>query len=395
MDGDDLPDPFHRRKEKLDANTIMNMNPRGDSRGLSWLMAKTKSRFFQQSLDERRQIHLHLAALSAQPDLASMVRLLLGEDTITTTLCRSTVDIGQTLLHFVARTLGAQQVQFHRVYDVHLTKSRVEDPASHHRLQELLRLLQDLVAGGSRLHALGTPYKSPQTPFGTIMEGFTSTNRHNCSCLEDDSSDFTDRMLGSGCVDPFERVTTSLTIWLRVLYKSGVDLLEHGRRENRIQTSDLVQNTFQHTVWDPVARRRRESDYSMTFVYGSKPGDWQFFFREQMDDKFSEFWDMVDHPEWAFVIPGSWSDDYVFTASPPWEPLELETDSDDGFVHEFLDDNSRVMTKTESLGANCYVLAKAGRDRCSSMKISQSCIIGSLRSGHTNVSRICQRDISF
>ena len=48
------------------------------------------------------------------------------------------------------------------------------------------------------------------------------------------------------------------------------------------------------------------NSFSISFKYGPKPSDWQFYLIEQMDSSFEEFWNMVDHPEWA--MPGAWDE---------------------------------------------------------------------------------------
>jgi hypothetical protein len=103
---------------------------------------------------------------------------------------------------------------------------------------------------------------------------------------------------------------------LSLLYEAGIDLIDYGRGEQELVRSGQTTSR----CWLPIRRRaflltyqsldyyekQVGKDFSISFKYGSKPSDWQFWFIEQMNNSFAEFWDMVDHPERA--MPGSWDE---------------------------------------------------------------------------------------
>jgi hypothetical protein len=100
-------------------------------------------------------------------------------------------------------------------------------------------------------------------------------------------------------------------LWLRVLENAGIDLEEYGLEEKLQYQKGLVENICVFKVadrpkWNSGIAIPTMTIYSVLFRYGPTPSDWKFWLIEQMDDGFSEFWDMVDHPERA--MPGYWDE---------------------------------------------------------------------------------------
>jgi hypothetical protein len=43
----------------------------------------------------------------------------------------------------------------------------------------------------------------------------------------------------------------------------------------------------------------------ISFTYGPKPTDWQFWFTEELDKSFIEFWDIIEHLERSISVSNS------------------------------------------------------------------------------------------
>jgi len=88
-----------------------------------------------------------------------------------------------------------------------------------------------------------------------------------------------------------------LTTWLELLQNCGVDLVKYGRKEKNLHRANQTSPEFPTMRISPNLRL-------INFTYGAQPKDWKFWFIEVLEDWFSEFWDMVDHPERS--MPGAW-----------------------------------------------------------------------------------------
>jgi hypothetical protein len=307
--GVDLEDPFS-------PDNIKGAIFRGDSDLLYWLLEETQSLYRQQTLEGRILVALEICSLQDQPDLASLMRGLLGDQRITRIICHIKDGPHRTLLHCVSWHLGERYVRSPQTYDSLLngcqelipptTSQTCKDP-----IERLLILAFDLMASGSDIHALANRFshRGPwrETPLVAIFSGFISlfdisfpvgTPLHYASCIVLSPETLTTLRYPS-------KVLIPVFLWLTLLAKAGIDLLEYGRKEKlqyhcRYPSISSMRRSNE-TWWTP------QKALSFTLNYGSRLQDWEFWLIPPMDNSFREFWDMVDHPE--RVMPGYWDDE--------------------------------------------------------------------------------------
>jgi hypothetical protein len=129
-----------------------------------------------------------------------------------------------------------------------------------------------------------------------------------------------------------EDIATAIAIvWLEQLQTAGIDLVEYERKEKQIHIQKQVSKE-----WLPDRRDKGPFLRLISFKYGRKPADWQFWFTEVMESYFMQFWDMIDHPERA--LPCAWIDnenyglcsnyDAEYDPPPAWEDCDIVEESD-------------------------------------------------------------------
>ncbi|TGO57569.1 hypothetical protein BCON_0064g00390 [Botryotinia convoluta] len=103
----------------------------------------------------------------------------------------------------------------------------------------------------------------------------------------------------------------SIETWLDQIISVGIDLIEYGQWEKRMQDGNRL--------YDFISFRRSRYPYTiyhyvvslLSFTYGPKRSDWQFWFNIEPSFMCSgyleEFWDMVENPERQ--MPGAWNFD--------------------------------------------------------------------------------------
>jgi hypothetical protein len=99
--------------------------------------------------------------------------------------------------------------------------------------------------------------------------------------------------------------------WLRLLQMIGVDLEEYGHEEMSHHLENDVKRAFEYYSWRRLFGnqvRVIQCDRLVIFTYGSKFGDWEFWFVTQDDDSFVEFWSMIESPE--YPVPGAWKEEF-------------------------------------------------------------------------------------
>jgi len=253
---------------------------RGDAETFAWLLQFSNSTYQQQSLEECVLFALEVCGITHQPDMARLVRTILKGREMDETLCGVRDQFDTTLLHYVARSLGEL---LSGIYG-----SRVA------RLEDGLRLIRDLVKGGSELHAL-TDLRA--TPMHKVIEGY----------LNGASVDI---FIYHECLNQMAREArpTPLRTWLKQLKDSGVDLVKYGKKEHRFLECSYSNSEWWY--WEHWRRKRWEYVRSnlrlINFTYGPEPGDWKFWFAPIMKDYFLDFWEMINHPERA--TPGAWQE---------------------------------------------------------------------------------------
>jgi hypothetical protein len=302
--------------EEVSLDQHKNVRFRGHSMLVSWLRSETTCDYDQLDLKSRVCFAINICSVSRQPYVESLIRGLLDGYAIDSTICEISDQYGRTLLHSVSYHFGEQYHTSPQEYSnfiseklgVNRFRSQIQSKASV--LQSLLNFVSELVVAGSDLHALKSfPSRSEHfdTPLTTIIYGYQHSHYISCQdIIFFDANNFVE-------TNP-EKVLVTVFLWLRVLESAGIDLEEYGRKEKAIYQKGLVRNTYEY--WFPPPEREQPASgdiedpinmiYSFTFVYGPTPTDWKFWLIEQMDDSFSEFWDMVDHPERA--MPGYWDE---------------------------------------------------------------------------------------
>ena len=278
------------------------------------------------SIEERARLAIHLCARVFQRRAASLVRYLLPEPQAIVNMCRYKDPYNRTLINSAAWALGEQALratqssgklppqvsceQTERFYYGFNYDSQAESDC----LQDLLSLMKELIMAGSDLHVcaqrfdVNHPTWPKETPLSAIFSGFSNL----CEwCLEDRINYPGERGQFHLPVPAVNDVLIPVMMWLDLLYEAGIDLTDYGRTEKQLRWEGRTASQRKFSGW----RRRIPHLYhfywlgkniTISFKYGPKPSDWQFWLIEQMDESFAEFWDMVDHPERA--IPGAWDE---------------------------------------------------------------------------------------
>jgi hypothetical protein len=166
---------------------------------------------------------------------------------------------------------------------------RVEDA-----FQELQYIIRDLIAAGSNLHSFArrysrfTMHSNEETPLFAIFSsfGFASVICYQKRLYQDALQR---GIFPESSVTAITDVLVPVNKWLQLLYESAIDLELYGRKEKQLIRQHRTNNLWQTGVWRRGITKWHEIEkyFSINFVYGSKPSDWQFWFMEQMDDSFA------------------------------------------------------------------------------------------------------------
>jgi hypothetical protein len=177
-----------------------------------------------------------------QPDVASIMRGLLGDHQITPTLCHIREDLHRTLLHCISWSLGEQEFISPQIYRASL--NRRPAPATFQICKDptprLLILGFKLVATGSNIHALAYrcsyKVKRIQTSLTAIFQGFSDFHCIRCplgirfhypSCTVLSPEILATLPYPSDVFNPVFH-------WLTLLKNAGIDLLDYGRKEKLV-----------------------------------------------------------------------------------------------------------------------------------------------------------------
>jgi hypothetical protein len=292
---------------------------RGDSALLSWLISETQSDYYQRDLRSRVCLATAICSRSRQPYVESLIRGLLGSYTIESTVCGISDHCGRTLLHSALWHLGEQ---YHTSFKEYNSPASENSEGNYRRsphqnqssvFKSLLDFVSELAVASSDLHGCAQRWplqKALETPLIAIFTGFAREN-YLFSHPNFDINYSLFVVAKTGFETKPDKVLVVVFLWLQVLESAGIDLEEYGQKEKRLYQMDLATNLVDFNL---SSRSQRDYDiieristiYSIIFKYGPTPSDWKFWLIEQMDDSFSEFWDMVDHPERA--MPGYWDE---------------------------------------------------------------------------------------
>jgi hypothetical protein len=290
---------------------------RGDVSSLEWLLCRSKFALRELGFQERVELALKMIRPLWHFHFVSILRFILGKDSLCHMACNTTDKYGRTLLHFTAHHFSEYYAVFPYNYERRVNPGILNDqPGSNpqdvqlcrhdRQLSEVIELLRELILAGSNMHkpAPRQSMEYPLTPLQQVLGGFFfglesafrgsdgEANMHKYPSLESISSK-----------------PAPATIWLQILKGVGIDLEVYGRKERFILQKQVKPmfpfrmkgrdegGRFFYQVWKQL----------LTFTYGPEPSDWEFFFIDEMEDDFMEFWDMVDHPERA--MPGAWTVD--------------------------------------------------------------------------------------
>ncbi|TVY32214.1 hypothetical protein LSUB1_G008307 [Lachnellula subtilissima] len=303
----------HHRK--IDSLTLTFV---GEVDLFAWILRQSGCSFRNLSISERvdccTNLLFHNDAWVGlnQPDAAGLVRLVFENMKLDPTVCKTTDNIGRSLIHAIARDFSCV-TEGQLVSDLHRNEFSTVYDLPHYS-SELLSLLQDVIRANSNLHGLafqqlpaylGIGGAHLRTPLLMAFSGvFWNASELARAC---------------GLIK-VARLT--MIAWIEQLQTMGIDLLEYGRKEKELHIQEKVaKEYFGHYLCRSICPKIR----LISFTYGPEPADWHFWFTEVMENYFIQFWDMVDHPERA--MPGAWiedDEDFVFDL---YKPYDSEYDS--------------------------------------------------------------------
>jgi hypothetical protein len=304
----------------LDLETSVLGDFRGKLEILSWILHDSDYSGQALAIEDRARLAIYLGARVWQPRVASLMRHLLPGEQDILAACQVVDSCARTLIHSATWALGEQAFragQSARIKPHGRTKASGKDFEFNHQaesecLQDLLLLIGELIAAGSNLHGCAGRYVKGlclNTPLTAIISSF---GHFSYLCLQEKDEQPPIRNAFFDLPIPaVNDVYIPLMMWLELLYEGGIDLADYGRKENQMLRKGPIVNSFSFAIWRRLiggvdCTLEGVKDFSISFKYGPKPSDWQFWLIEKMDDSFVEFWDMVDHPE--RVMPGSWDE---------------------------------------------------------------------------------------
>jgi hypothetical protein len=295
----------------------------GEPSILSWILNDLIGYNYEKATTEdRTRLAIHLCARTGQPRASALVRYLLPEPHMIAKMCHYTDSHNRTLLNSSAWALGEQAFRAsqsrrpHRRAGNPSTGFRYDAQAESECLQDLLFLINEMVAVGSNLHGCAnrfgehSPERPGETPLRAIFSSFSQL-RILCLQYQQNSRWWQDQF--DLPVPAVTDVLLPVIMWLELLYDTGIDLIDYGRKEKELR----LEGRTDSDCWFSVAPRKFyehpldfranvEKKYSISFEFGPRPSDWHFWIIEEMDNFLEEFWDMVDHPERA--MPGAWDE---------------------------------------------------------------------------------------
>lgn len=280
------------------------------------------------TFQERIDWALSLASRERQWDMASLVRVALGNNPINAEVARARDFRGRYLLQYAAAILVPlldTRTAFLRGYGTCPTPGfdaegnvRFISKATNRLFIEKiinghLKYIRALIRADTQLYPHNSYYEdNQQISLLQLALGFDG-----------------ERLLFYDLEDVIACMNTALKLWLTQLHVCNFNLQSYGEQEyglfcNRPTEVDNDCPFVGPTDgWSTVEwkirglRCKRYDDVTTThvdirlagFSYGPQVEDWKLWVvDEEMPSLFMEFWDMVDHPERA--IPGAWQEDF-------------------------------------------------------------------------------------
>jgi hypothetical protein len=305
----------------------------GSSEAFEWLLKRSNPSCKPRSPQESFAIMTDTVSHYLHPNMASLVRVAFGRKEIDRAISPLKNRYGSTLLHYAARYLGLHNsLSGWRRLTEKLRNEGIESEDlnvadftwshwNHVELNEDLLLIRDLVSAGSCICERNNWL---HTPLLEVCHGLVYAQK--ALRIFHDVRWINRAWQRCSAQSPREPIR----VWLEQLVEAGVDLIEYGRKESGLHLKHRVKKQ-----WDYVDSFKESPTYGLTiftlrlisFTYGPSPGDWQFWFTEEMDFSFLEFWHMVDHPEQG--IPGAWNEYDGYGDDEIWDEDSEDDSSDD------------------------------------------------------------------
>lgn len=290
---------------------------------LKTIMRKTNTSFTEKPLTYCVRFALKICAKGEQLHVASLLRVVLEGRKFGRRICTAQDDNGRTLLCHLASHYSRRFYDHPEDYERRLqgpipkrcspqrnidnkwqNGRRLSNPDHDTHISKTVKLVQELVAGGSPLNNISTFYAhgvlpDRRTPLLHIFTG---------PCIS-----YTWQLSQNGLIlNPFPHIQPSyILLWLQTLHDAGVDLVEYGRKEQEIHRAGVVslELSLNHLLIHECFFPGDLQLHMVTFTYGASPWDWRFYFVDGFEDYFGEFWGMVDQPnqEGQCGMPGAWN----------------------------------------------------------------------------------------
>jgi hypothetical protein len=295
---------------------------------ITWLVQQYHGECGCPTIERRASIiEACVARLAFLPNMASLIRIKLGGKMLKDMLGPETLQ-GRFLLHCAAQNLAEHCAFLPPQHNCDSPTTLVDptwinanaDRWNDDERRELFSLISELVGSGFDLHRLNFFGRSPLL---ALFAWFIQWPDPGCPgdgrCRE-----FSAHQNEAHIKNIAANFLAPARVWLEQLSSAGVDLLQYGDREKRLNFhgSSEANNEYLYSwrrkggkttedtmkprlgIFDEVTEDIMKLRLS-TFTYGPSPCDWQFWVTEVLDESFAEFWDMVDHPERA--MPGAWN----------------------------------------------------------------------------------------
>jgi len=274
-----------------------------DADSLAWTLCQSGCSFRNLSILDRvhHSTSLLYREFECQRDAARLVRLVFEDMKLDATVCKTTDDYGQSLIHAIAWNISIiterQLVSDQPGNDFSALDSFL------HCSSELLSLSQEIIRVSSNLHGLAFYLVWPSYSFREaslrtpLLMAFFGSLHLTWSIS---------KLVREYGIIKFARL--SMMTWIERLQTVGIDLVEYGRKEKELHIQEKVNKEYFYRQTQPTSHQRTFTRIRLiSFTYGPEPVDWHFWFTEVMESYFTQFWDMVDHPESA--MPGAWIED--------------------------------------------------------------------------------------
>ncbi|TVY41704.1 hypothetical protein LOCC1_G005526 [Lachnellula occidentalis] len=277
---------------------LLNVSFWGNVELFTWILRQSGCSFRNLSISERVSYSARLLLRGVgHADTARFVRIVFENMKLDSTVCKTTDYLGRSLVQCITWNFTAITKEGQRVSDQCGNEFCAVDHFPHCS-SEMLSLLQEVIRADSNLHGLAFYLVGPDFSFREaslqmpLLLAFSGSLRSAHSISE------------LGREDRFIEIARScMMAWIEQLQIVGIDLVEYGRKEKELHIQEKVsKECFAYCMREKLSKLRLTS-----FTYGPEPADWQFWFTEVMENYFTQFWDMVDHPERA--MPGAWVED--------------------------------------------------------------------------------------